>query len=977
MNRCGPSNSRIIIFLRAPLSKIQILLMILLFFYPHATNAQDQKIKLISTYDELLITIYMDNGFNFETEVLISDSNVLYLNVEDIFNKLKITCLPKKNRLVGFIENEDNLYIIDFEKKKINIGGQFFSIAKELLEKFGVKYIAASTVSQAFGLSVLFNPRSLSAKLSSNFELPFLKQLRIENTRNTISKLQGKPSIADTIIPRDYHLFKFGTLDWALNSVQTSNKTNSNAVSLGVGTELLFGEANVSVNYNDQIKFDQRQLQYNWRWINNDKKIITQVQLGTIFSQSISQLNAPLIGATINNSPNTIRKASGYFTINDATEPNWTIELYINDILVDYTLADAAGLYAFKVPIVYGYTTLKLKFYGLLGEERTEERTMNTPYTFVPAKTIEYSVTSGIVQDGINSRFAQIGFNYGINRFLTIGGGLEYLSSIPDRPYIPFAKLAIQPFSKMVFNLEYAHNVRLEGLMNFYITESAFLEVNYSKFKKGQLARRFNALEELKVRFSMPFKAKLFSGFTKFNFNQFIYSSFIYNQFDFTFSGYYKQFNINSSSFINWVGANSSQINSILGLSYRLNSGLVVRPSVGYNLKTNKLVRFSSEIEKRVLKMYFSVSYERNFQFKNDNFFVSFKYDLPFSRVALSSSSSNNNLMFSENAQGSLAFGGGNKHVHTGSNSAVGKGGILFHPFLDLNQNGKLDTGEKKVLLSSVGVSGGVAEISKKDSIVRISDLNAFVNYNIEFSNTDLNYISWRFKRNTYQVLVDPNQYKKILVPIVSLGEVSGTVFLSSAEKLKGQGRVTVVIYNEKKQKVGETLSEFDGYFSYLGLQPGKYTVEVDAAQMKKLNYQVTPVLQPITIKVSEEGDIVEELDFILKLIQPKNATVLNTNTSQKDTPINRKPEKILIFTIQIAALKKENKQLEALKNINIYREDSLVKYRFEKFKTYKEAKDRRKQLIKKHKGAFVQALLDHVPIPITMALAQKKLNTN
>ena len=209
------------------------------------------------------------------------------------------------------------------------------------------------------------------------------------------------------------------------------------------------------------------------------------------------------------------------------------------------------------------------------------------------------------------------------------------------------------------------------------------------------------------------------------------------------------------------------------------------------------------------------------------------------------------------------------------------------------------------------------------------------------------------------------------------MGEVSGTVFLSSAEKLKGQGRVTVVIYNEKKQKVGETLSEFDGYFSYLGLQPGKYTVEVDAAQMKKLNYQVTPVLQPITIKVSEEGDIVEELDFILKLIQPKNATVLNTNTSQKDTPINRKPEKILIFTIQIAALKKENKQLEALKNINIYREDSLVKYRFEKFKTYKEAKDRRKQLIKKHKGAFVQALLDHVPIPITMALAQKKLNAN
>ena len=974
MDKCSPYNSKIIDLVGCPLSTILIGLLILLFFSPHETNAQDQKNKPISTYDELLITIYMDNGFNFETDVLISDSNLLYLNIESIFNKLKIKCLPKKNRLVGFIENEDNLYTIDFEKKKINIRGQSFNIAKELLEKFGATYIAASVISKAFGLTVLFNPRSLSAKLSSNFELPFLKQLRIENTRNNISKLQGNPSIADTIIPRNYHLFKFGTLDWALNSVQTSNNTNSNAVSLGVGTELLFGEANVSVNYNDQFKFDTRQLQYHWRWINNDKKYITQVQLGTVFSQSIAQLNAPMIGATVNNSPNTIRKASGYFTINDVTEPNWTVELYINDILVDYTLADGSGLYAFKVPIVYGYTTLKLKFYGLLGEERTEERTMNTPYTFVPAKTIEYSATSGIIQDGINSRFAQLGFNYGVNRFLTIGGGFEYLSSIPDRPYIPFAKLAVQPFSKMVLNFEYAHNVRLEGLMNFYITESAFLEVNYSKFKKGQLARRFNALEELKVRFSMPFKAKLFSGFTKFNFNQFIYNSFIYNQFDFTFSGYYKQFNINSSSFINWVGANASQMNSDLGLSYRFNSGLIVRPSVGYNLKTNNLVRLSTEIEKRVLRMYFSLSYERNFQFKNDNFFVSFKYDLPFARVGLSSSSSNNNLMFSENAQGSLAFGGGNKHIHTGNNSAVGKGGILFYPFLDMNQNGKLDTGEKKVLLSAVGVSGGVAEISKKDSIVRVSDLNAFVNYNIEFSNTDLDYISWRFKRNTYQVLIDPNQFKRILVPIFSMGEVSGTVYLSSAQELKGQGRIILAIYDEKKQKVAETLSEFDGYFSYLGLKPGKYTVEVDAAQMKKLNYQATPAVHPITIKVSEEGDIIEGIDFTLQLIPPKNATVLNTSASQKNTPISIKPENTLIFTVQVAALKKENKKLAALKNINIYREGLYIKYRFEKFGTYKEAKDYRKKLIKKHKGAFVQALLNNIPIPITAALAKEKI---
>ena len=53
-----------------------------------------------------------------------------------------------------------------------------------------------------------------------------------------------------------------------------------------------------------------------------------------------------------------------------------------------------------------------------------------------------------------------------------------------------------------------------------------------------------------------------------------------------------------------------------------------------------------------------------------------------------------------------------------------------------MNENGKLDSGEKKVLLSSVKVQGAKAVISKKDSIVRVFDLNAFVNYTENFSDT-------------------------------------------------------------------------------------------------------------------------------------------------------------------------------------------------------------------------------------------------
>jgi len=76
-----------------------------------------------------------------------------------------------------------------------------------------------------------------------------------------------------------------------------------------------------------------------------------------------------------------------------------------------------------------------------------------------------------------------------------------------------------------------------------------------------------------------------------------------------------------------------------------------------------------------------------------------------------------------------------------------------------------------------------------------------------------------------------------------------------------------------------------------------------------------------------------------------------------------------LLFMVQIAALKNVNKTLTNLENIKIFQENTLIKYRFGAFKTYKEARERRAQLIKNYKGAFVQALLNDTPISITAAL--------
>ena len=865
--------SMLALFVRSSYRNKALVLLIYLLTMPiHESRAQtginDEQVAFEKTYDQIPVDVLVTGFDNFTVDALYTNDKKLCVNVEDLFRTLKIPCQISKdgNSITGFIGNESHTYLIDLANHQIKTGTTLIPAKKGLLKEQGSIYVESSLFPAAFGISLTFNYRTLSMVLKSGFELPVLKLRRNEKMRSNISKMKGEIQ-ADTIVRRKYHLFKTGTLDWSVSSTQLWNYNSYNQLGIGVGTELLFGEADLSVNLYDQQKFNINQLNYLWRWIDNDKLIIKQAQAGKLATSSISFISAPVVGASVRNSPTTVRKATGYYNINDRTEPNWTVELYINNVLVDYTTADPTGLYVFKVPNVYGYTTLKLKFYGPLGEERTEERTMNVPYTVMPVNEIEYGVTGGLVQDSISSRYGKFDFNYGVNRFLTIGGGVEYLSSIPNAPYIPFARVTIQPFSKMTINAEYDHGVKSSGLLNYYITKDALLEIDYTRYVEGQLATSFNALEERKVKFSFPLKYKRLNGYAKLDYSQLVFKTLNYNVADMIISAYYNQLSFNSSTQYNWTDPETAYVSSNLSVSCRLKKGITIRPSVQYVVSNRQLESYDLAIEKYIPKGNFSLAYKRSVLSNDHTLTLSFKYDLRFAKTNFSATFSSGQLYTSESAQGSLAFGSG--HAHTSNNSSMGKGGICFYPFLDLNQNGVFDKGEPMVKLNSLRIAGATPEFSVKDSIVRVSDLNAFTSYLVEFNSNELNNIAWRYKKKTYKVFIDPNQYKRVDIPILSVGEISGMVTLNKNNTIKGIGRILVKIYKKGNSvAAAEILTESDGYVYFLGLEPGEYVARIDSEQLKVLNMVSFPARLQIKISRSISGDIVDGINFTMSPVK-------------------------------------------------------------------------------------------------------------
>jgi hypothetical protein len=202
-------------------------------FYVNASNEIIEiELEPVISFDELPIDCIINGSLRFEIDVVITQSDKVYINIEDLFRNLGIKCISENdgNLLSGFIENENNIYSLDFNVKQITIGNKTIKSSNGFIKESGAIYVETTIITEAFGFNILFNYRSLSMKMEINFEFPVIKQKRLEQMRQNISILQDKTVVVDTIVKRDYHLFKLGTMDWSLSSYQTFNEKTKNNI---------------------------------------------------------------------------------------------------------------------------------------------------------------------------------------------------------------------------------------------------------------------------------------------------------------------------------------------------------------------------------------------------------------------------------------------------------------------------------------------------------------------------------------------------------------------------------------------------------------------------------------------------------------------------------------------------------------------------------------------------------------------------
>lgn len=817
-------------------------------------------------YEDFPIVLRVENLGNYNLEAIYFRDE-LYLPVISLFQNLKIyiTHTPSMDTISGYVESEENSFLIDTKNGQLEFRERKIKVeSDELIHSFGDLFLSTSIYEYLFRFDIQFNFRSLTAHFrSDDFELPVVKLLRLERMRQNIGAVRGDISV-DTTYKRDYSIVKGLVFDWNLHLQQGNEQSPNYLIRNALGGELLGGEVNLQTVLGNRFETHWQNQYVNWRYVNNDLNAVKQISVGNIFAPLFSRTNSRLFGLSLTNTPSTFRQSYGTYTIQKQTRPGWEIELYVNNVLVGFTTADATGEFTFEVPLVYGSSNITLRYYGPYGEEEIEEELINIPFELVPQNEWEYQLHSGVTFDTLGYMFAHGRLSYGVNKRSTITVGYEtYEENIHSR-HMPFIGVSALFFDNTMFNINLVANTLYEANIMHRTSFGFTLEGQFLQYQNDQDAKLTPNNTETTFRILYPFSLFKRRGMLRASYRR---NSTDFRDFQFFQSNL--SFNLgrlNLGLLANYFHTSQKSVFAGINSSLHLPSQWTF---YGYSLadvKNRQMNTIRLQVQRRFNHQFIvGLNFNHSFRENQSSISLTAYIDLNKARGSASFTTDGKNWNSSQSFFGSHLISNTSVPFSSFSRTNLGRGVLDVMFFLDINHNNIREEGESLVPGIKVNLNRGQQVLLENDTIYRFISLEPYTQHILKIDPNSVPSIYWQLDHTIIGVYPDPNQVKKLFIPIKPMAEIEGRILLDSGN---GQpiplNNIAVKVVDDQGHVIKRIFTDPGGYFSYLGLAPGKYSLIFDESQLKSLNY--TPARSKIefTIRSTVEGEFISDLELLL-----------------------------------------------------------------------------------------------------------------
>lgn len=577
-------------------------------------------------------------------------------------------------------------------------------------------------------------------------------------------------------------------------------------------------------------------------------------------SQGVRLTNVPLLANT----------SAGRVSLNGVVPEGWDIELYQNGILIEQQLDSLAGVFFFNnIELLYGENIFEIVKYGTEGQiEKSTERFFSDGIQDVGLSTYSVSINrdnkrifneqpdaedAGALR--LAGRFEHVFTPY-LNAYI---GGASFKEE--DKSVNEYATgISFNPNGRMLFNLSHqgrsANQYRSELTARFWLSEQR-LRLSASEDKAHQHTTN-------------TYKATLSGDLYKQRFKRFSYLTSL----ELADSGEehvtrfkndlnYRFANLTFSNQLDWRWQEQNEYGSG-NLNFIANMRrLYTRATIGYDVYPNfKVSSYSLDINRSFNstltgKLKFTRALDSDID--NTELGLNFNFD-DFILNTAAQYSSEDEWLLSLSSRFSFGFNKLNEEFFGSKQRLANKGTIMVRVFLDENNNGQFDEGES--LLENVAVRA-VQSYRKantdKQGVAVLSGVIANRRTDIELIPSSFEDPFMLPSDEGYSITPRAGAIENLDMPVVYSGEIEGFIHHQNGSPI---AYTTVQLRNEVNEIVASTFSEFDGYYLFTDLKPGKYDVFLDDKKLesKELGYQTRA-----NVTLSTQGDVISEVNIALK----------------------------------------------------------------------------------------------------------------